>query len=58
VVLNLVRAGIVADTSAWIWRSYRATAGLAAARAWLETDWVLRQLGSNRRPAQEQCAPL
>jgi putative transposase len=41
VVLNPVRAGMVDHPADWPWSSYRATAGLARARTWLETDWIL-----------------
>lgn len=54
--INPVRARMVADASAWIRSSCRATAGLAAAPIWLETDSVLGQLGSDRRSRQEQHA--
>jgi len=53
VVLNPVRAGMVADPAAWPWSSYRAMLGLEPAPAWLETDWVLGQFGSKRRRAQK-----
>lgn len=51
-VLNSVRAEMVPDASCPS-TSYRATAGLAAAPAWLETDSVLWQLGSERWSAQD-----
>jgi len=54
VVLNPVRAGMVPDVSAWPWSSYRAMLGLARAPAWLQTDWVLGQFGSERHQAQTQ----
>ncbi|MEO7217075.1 MAG: transposase, partial [Gemmatimonadaceae bacterium] len=38
VVLNPVRAGIVADVVEWPWSSYLATAGLASVPAWLCTE--------------------
>lgn len=41
VVLNPVRAGLVARPEAWKWSSYRATAGLRHAPGWLTTGAVL-----------------
>ena len=52
VVLNPVRAGVVREPGAYPWSSYRATAGLATAPAWLMTDWLLEQFGRTRRTAQ------
>jgi REP element-mobilizing transposase RayT len=52
VVLNPVRAGVVREPGAYLWSSYRATAGLAAAPPWLMTDWLLEQFGRTRRTAQ------
>ena len=43
VPLNPVRAGLVTTPEQWRWSSYRATAGLEAAPAWLEVDWTLSQ---------------
>lgn len=40
VVLNPVRAGLVAEPSEWRWSSYRATVGLKAAPAWLDLRWL------------------
>ncbi|MBN2875101.1 MAG: transposase [Spirochaetales bacterium] len=53
VVLNPVRAGMVAEPGAWPWSSYGAMVGLAASRPWLETDWLLAQFGSNRSRARQ-----
>ena len=50
VVLNPVRAGLAKSPAAWPWSSYKATAGLAEAPEWLETEWTLEQFG--RRPAE------
>lgn len=44
-VLNPVRAGLVADAGRYRWSSYRATAGLVEAPGFLETRWVLEQFG-------------
>jgi REP element-mobilizing transposase RayT len=52
VVLNPVRAGMVANAADWPWSSYRAMVGLESAAAWLETDWLLGQFGAERLQAQ------
>jgi len=46
VVLNPVRAGMVAATADWPWSSYRATIGIAEPSAWLETSGLLAQFGT------------
>ena len=51
VVLNPVRARMVADPADWSWSSYRAIVGEAPAPPWLDTDWLLGQLGGERLPA-------
>ncbi|NIR29557.1 MAG: addiction module toxin RelE [Gammaproteobacteria bacterium] len=51
VVLNPVRARMVQRAHQWPWSSYRATAAMAPAPAWLEVDWVLSQFGSSRAAA-------
>lgn len=53
VVLNPVRAGLVAHPSDWPWTSHRITLGEENAPAWLETDWLLSQFGSVRTTAIE-----
>jgi REP-associated tyrosine transposase len=56
VVLNPVRAGLVADAAGWRWSNYRATAGLATAPPWLDTQWTVSQFGCGtaaRRSYQE-----
>ena len=52
VVLNPVRAQMVKKPEAHRWSSYRATAGLEGARAFLSIDWVLSQFA--RQPAAAQ----
>lgn len=52
VVLNPVRAGMVAQVSDWAWSNYRAMVGLTPAPDWLATDWVLGQFGSRRPQAR------
>jgi REP element-mobilizing transposase RayT len=43
VVLNPVRAGMVARPERYRWSSYRATAGLTPPPPWLETRWTIGQ---------------
>lgn len=45
VVLNPVRAHLVADPAAWRWSSYRATAGLAAVPSFLSPEFLWARLG-------------
>jgi putative transposase len=52
VVLNPVRAGMVAAPEEWFWSSYRAALGQEEAPDWLETDWLLAQFGRERRAAR------
>lgn len=47
VVLNPVRAHMVAHASDWPWSSYLAMVGQVAQPVWLNTDWVLSQFGAN-----------
>jgi len=53
VVLNPVRAGIVAIPEAYPWSSYRATAGLDKGFSFLNRDWILAQFGEGRRRAEK-----
>ena len=52
VVLNPVRAGMVAYVTDYAWSSYRATAGLAPAPEWLRVDWMRAQFGKTAAVAQ------
>lgn len=52
VVLNPVRAGMVADAAEWPWSSHAAVLGREAAPEWLEVDALLRMFGSTRRQAR------
>jgi REP element-mobilizing transposase RayT len=52
VVLNPVRAKLVAHPRRWRWSSYRETGGETDAPGWLTTEWVLEQFGQRRRNAQ------
>ena len=51
VVLNPVRAGMVADSRDWPWSSYCAMLGEEVVPKWLETDWVLGQFAEDRGQA-------
>ena len=48
IVLNPVRARMVKRPENWPWSSYRATVGEVTVPGWLDTDWVLGQLGGGR----------
>ena len=51
VVLNPVRAGMVADAGQWPWSSYAAMVGAAEPPPWLNTEWLLGQFGATRGEA-------
>ena len=51
VVLNPVRAHLVADVGAWSWSSYRVTVGQQGDPSWVTTDWLLAQFGQRRTQA-------
>jgi hypothetical protein len=51
IVLNPVRAGMVADPKDWVWSSYRGTVGLERRPEFLTTDWLLAAFGDERRRA-------
>lgn len=51
VVLNPVRAGMVADAALWPWSSYSAMVGRAEPPKWLNTAWLLGQFGRTRGEA-------
>jgi putative transposase len=58
VVLNPVRAGLVADPSEWRWSSYRATTGMETPPDWLDMTWLSwvfggRTLGDAQRHFRE-----
>jgi putative transposase len=53
VVLNPVRAGIVRDVGDWPWSSYRATAGLEFAPAFLAVDELLSLFGPTPERARD-----
>jgi putative transposase len=52
IVLNPVRAGLVKRPGNFVWSSYRATAGVVKAPAWLEQKWLLSQFSRQRRRAE------
>jgi putative transposase len=52
VVLNPVRAGLVADAGGWAWSSYPATAGLRDAPNWLDVSAVLSLFHRNMATAR------
>jgi putative transposase len=54
VVLNPVRAGLVAEVLLWPWSSYPATAGLAGCPAWLAADAVLALFGHDVADARDR----
>jgi hypothetical protein len=41
----------------WQWSSYRGTAGLAAVPTWLEINWLLAALGSQRNNKRQDKTP-
>jgi putative transposase len=51
VVLNPVRAGMVADAGEWRWSSYGAMCGRTPAPEWLEVDALLHGFGQSRAHA-------
>ncbi len=51
-VLNPVRARIVAGPAGWEWSSYRAMAGEGPVPSFLTTDWLLAQFGGQREESQ------
>ena len=53
VVLNPVRAGMVATPQEWPWSSYGATAGLRTAPAWLDAAGVLRLFDPHQDVARQ-----
>jgi len=51
VVLNPVRAKMVARVEDWPWSSYPAMLGSVALFPWLETDWIIGQFNDDRLKA-------
>jgi REP element-mobilizing transposase RayT len=56
IVLNPVRAGMVARAERWPWSSYRASVGLVPAEAFLCVDGLLAQFARRRSVAQRRYA--
>lgn len=54
VVLNPVRAGLVADAADWAWSSYRPTVGTELCPSWLDADALLAKFARTRRVAVER----
>jgi REP element-mobilizing transposase RayT len=55
IVLNPLRANIVASLDEWPWSSHGYYIGIAPAPAWLECDWLLSQFGACRTQAVTAC---
>lgn len=55
VVLNPLRAGMVARAVDWPWSSYPAMVGEVIAPPWLAVDALLRAFGRTRREARMKC---
>jgi REP element-mobilizing transposase RayT len=53
IVLNPVRAKVVAMPGDWPWSSYRLMIGTVAPPPWLNTDWILGVFSPNRVDAHE-----
>lgn len=56
VVLNPVRAGVVAEPGQWQWSSYNAMIGTQPSPAWLATAGLLAHFGKNRAKARARYA--
>ena len=54
VVLNPVRAGMVKQVRDWPWSSYHATLDARVRPTWLKVDWVLSQLGVQKKRQLER----
>lgn len=52
VVLNPVRARMARTARDWVWSNYRATAGMAPAPVWLDTEWILAAFAEQKQDAQ------
>jgi len=53
VVLNPVRAKMISKPEEWKWSSYRYTAGIKKAPAYLTTDWIVGHFSKNKAEAQK-----
>ncbi|MEH6625565.1 MAG: transposase [Motiliproteus sp.] len=54
IVLNPVRAKMVAHAADWPWSSYRATAGLVTGPDWLAIEWLLSVFSARKKSAQSK----
>lgn len=54
VMLNPVRAKAVNSPGQWRWSSYRGTAGKEKPHPCLTVDWIIRQFGTKRKPAEKK----
>lgn len=54
IVLNPVRAGMVASVKDWSWSSYRAATGLAKGPDCLNTEWILAAFAKRKAVAIEK----
>jgi REP element-mobilizing transposase RayT len=54
VVLNPVRAGIVAEPEEWRWSSYGAISGQVEIPSFLTVDWILSGFGADRASARKR----
>lgn len=54
VLLNPVRAGLVASGEGWPWSSYRGTCGIEPAAAFLSVEWILGMFGKNKKVAIQE----
>ncbi len=52
VVLNPVRARMARTARDWAWSNYRATAGMAPAPVWLDTEWILAAFAEQMQDGQ------
>lgn len=53
IVLNPVRAGIVANPGDWEWSSYRCMLGKEPAPNWLAVEWLLASFGRDQSAARQ-----
>lgn len=56
IVLNPVRAKMVAEPGSHPWSSYSATLGQANCPVWLQTDWLLQQFATRKSQARQRYA--
>ncbi|MRW84638.1 addiction module toxin RelE [Pseudoduganella sp. FT26W] len=53
IVLNPVRAKLVAEPGDWLWSSYNLTLAEAPPPAWLHTNWLLSRFGDRKQNAKD-----